>query len=54
MGEESIAQELAARDTSDRTRTVSPLTRADDAVYLDTTDASIEDVVTRVLSLSEL
>ena len=54
LGEESIAQELAARDPSDRTRTVSPLTRADDAVYLDTTDASIEDVVTRVLSLIEL
>jgi cytidylate kinase len=50
-GEESIAQELAARDSSDRSRTVSPLTRADDAVYLDTTGASIEDVVTRVLDL---
>ena len=50
MAEESIAQELAARDTSDRTRTVSPLTRAADAVYLDTTGTSIDDVVTRVLS----
>ena len=53
MAEESIAQELAARDTSDRTRTVSPLTRAADAVYLDTTGTSIDDVVTRVLSLIE-
>ena len=51
MAEESIAQELAARDTSDRTRTVSPLTRAADAVYLDTTGTSIDDVVTRVLDL---
>ena len=47
----SIAQELAARDSSDRTRTVSPLTRADDAVYVDTTGKSIEDVVQRVLDL---
>ena len=49
--EESIAQELAARDTSDRTRTVSPLTRAEDAIYLDTTNTAIEDVVRRVLDL---
>jgi len=51
MAEESIAQELAARDTSDRTRTVSPLTKAEDAVYLDTTGTSIDDVVSRVLDL---
>src|SRR5262245_20903993 len=38
--EEAVAQELAARDTSDRTRTVSPLTRADDAIYVDTTGTS--------------
>ena len=47
----SIAEELAARDSSDRNRTVSPLTRADDAVYMDTTGTSIEDVVQRVLQL---
>jgi cytidylate kinase len=47
----SVARELAARDSSDRTRTVSPLTRAEDAVYLDTTDTPIDDVVQRVLDL---
>lgn len=49
----AVAEELAARDSSDRTRTVSPLTRADDAVYMDTTGTSIDDVVNRVLALIE-
>jgi cytidylate kinase len=47
----SVAEELAARDSSDRTRTVSPLTRADDAVYVDTTGTAIEEVVRQVLEL---
>jgi cytidylate kinase len=40
---------LQARDHSDRTRTVSPLTLAADALYLDTTGMPIADVVARVL-----
>jgi cytidylate kinase len=47
----AVAQELAARDTLDRTRPVSPLTRLDDAVYIDTTGVAIEDVVTRVMEI---
>ena len=50
---EAIAKELAARDTSDRTRTVSPLTRAEDAIYMDTTNTPIADVVQRILDLIE-
>jgi len=46
-----VAQELAARDTSDRTRPVSPLTRVDDAVYIDTTGIPIEEVVESVLTV---
>lgn len=46
-----IAEALAARDQSDRTRAVSPLTRADDAVYIDTTGVPIEDVVRAVLDV---
>ncbi len=49
-GVANIAQALAARDQSDRTRTVSPLTLAEDAIYLDTTGLSIEDVVDRALA----
>jgi cytidylate kinase len=48
----AVAQELDARDTSDRTRAVSPLTRVDDALYIDTTGLSIDEVVARVLALA--
>jgi cytidylate kinase len=44
---------LAERDRTDRTRTASPLTMADDAVYIDTTGVDIPDVVHRVLALVE-
>lgn len=47
----SVATALEARDTSDRTRTVSPLTMADDAVLIDTTPLSIEEVVERVMGV---
>jgi cytidylate kinase len=46
-----VAEDLAARDRADRTRAASPLTRAADAVYLDTTGVPIPDVVARVLDL---
>jgi cytidylate kinase len=50
-GVATVAGELAARDSSDRTRVASPLTKADDAVYMDTTDIPIDDVVARVLDI---
>jgi cytidylate kinase len=46
-----VATALQARDHSDRTRAVSPLTRADDAEEIDTTDLSIEQTIERVLQL---
>ncbi len=46
-----VAQDLAARDKSDSTRSVAPLTQAADAVYIDTTGVPVTDVVTRVLAL---
>ena len=46
-----VAHALDARDRSDRTRAVSPLTRARDAVYIDTTTLQVEEVVGRVLAL---
>lgn len=42
-----VAEALAARDQSDRTRAVSPLTLAPDAIYIDTTGLSIDEVVGR-------
>lgn len=47
-----VAQQLAARDESDRTRTASPLTKAEDAVYIDTTALPIETVVATVLDIA--
>ncbi|HUR22215.1 MAG TPA: (d)CMP kinase [Vicinamibacterales bacterium] len=48
-----IAEALEARDRSDRTREVSPLMLAPDAVYIDTTGVPIDEVVTRVMALVE-
>ena len=46
----TVAQALRTRDELDRTRTASPLARAEDAVYIDTTDLSAVEVVTQVLA----
>lgn len=48
-----VASALEARDRSDSTRATSPLAQAPDAVRIDTTGLSIEDVVSRVLALAE-
>jgi CMP/dCMP kinase len=48
---DAVAQELAARDESDRTRNVAPLTVAADAHVIDTTGIGIEEVVQRVLQI---
>jgi CMP/dCMP kinase len=46
-----IIEDLVARDQRDRTRSVSPLVPAADAVILDSTNLSIDDVVDRVEQL---
>ena len=51
IGQAAIAESLKARDQSDTTRTVSPLTLAPDAVHIDTTDLPIPEVVERVMTL---
>jgi len=40
-----IAKDIQNRDTIDSTRACAPLKRADDAVYVDTTNMTIEEVV---------
>ena len=50
-GQEAVAASIAARDKSDTTRTASPLTRAADAVYIDTTGMPIDEVVSTALRL---
>jgi len=47
-----VASALTARDEIDRTRAASPLYAAPDAVHLDTTGRSIDEVVDEVLALA--
>jgi len=49
----SVADDLQARDTIDRTRTASPLTVAPDAVVIDTTRLTIQEVVDAVMKVVE-
>lgn len=45
-----IEQDVKNRDTIDSTREVAPLKKADDAVYIDTTKMTIEEVVEALLN----
>ena len=47
----ALSREIAERDLRDSTRQVAPLKPAPDAIQLDSTGLSIEDVVERVISL---
>ncbi len=48
-----LKQEISQRDKLDSERAVSPLIKADDAIEIDTTSLSIEDVTARILSIVE-
>ncbi|MDD7412695.1 MAG: (d)CMP kinase [Eubacteriales bacterium] len=48
---EQVLSELKARDHADMTRVVSPLRQADDAVLIDSTSLTVEQVVDRILAL---
>ena len=50
---DKLKREIALRDKQDSEREISPLRQAEDAVLLDTTSLSIDEVVTYVLKLSE-
>jgi cytidylate kinase len=50
-GAAAVAASIQARDQSDTTRSVSPLTIAGDAVVIDTTGVPIPDVVSHVMRL---
>jgi len=53
-GQAAVAEAIAARDKSDTTRAVSPLTLAPDAVRIDTTELSVDAVVEQVMALVKL
>ena len=49
--EKDVAKDLSNRDKIDSTREVSPLRKAEDAIYIDTTKLSIEEVVKKMQEL---
>ncbi|HDX9576744.1 (d)CMP kinase [Bacillus cytotoxicus] len=49
---EKLKEEIALRDKLDSEREVSPLKKADDAIELDTTSLSIEEVVQKIMDIA--
>lgn len=50
---EQILKDIIERDTRDSTRKISPLKKADDAVVIDSTNLTIDEVVNKVIELVE-
>jgi cytidylate kinase len=50
---ELVQSDITARDKSDSTRSVAPLARANDAIFIDTTSMPIDEVVDHVMTLIE-
>lgn len=50
---EQLKMEISERDRADSERQVSPLRQAEDAVFLDTTSMSIEEVAEKICSLAK-
>ena len=46
-----IERDIIARDEQDMNREIAPLKQAEDSIYLDTSDMTIEEVVTKIVSL---
>ena len=47
---DTVEKEMQRRDTHDSTRSLAPLKPADDAIVIDSTDLSVQEVVDRMLS----
>jgi CMP/dCMP kinase len=48
----ALSQEIAERDRRDANRPIAPLTPADDAIIVDSTSMTVDEVVARVLELA--
>lgn len=48
---EQLKEEIAQRDRIDSERSVAPLKKAEDAIEIDTTSLSIEEVVDRIMRI---
>ncbi|MEE3420838.1 MAG: (d)CMP kinase [Lachnospiraceae bacterium] len=49
---DAIRADIVARDEQDKNREISPLIQADDAVYLDTSDLTIDQVTEKICELA--
>ncbi|HDH24862.1 MAG TPA: (d)CMP kinase [Actinobacteria bacterium] len=50
-GVENVQEDLARRDHLDSSRAVSPLSMAEDAITIDTSDVNVDDVVEHILTM---
>lgn len=50
---EKIKQDIINRDNQDMNRKIAPLKQAEDAIYLDTSNMSIDEVINKIISLYE-
>lgn len=50
---DEVEKSISNRDKIDSGRSVSPLTKADDAIELDTTDLTVEQEIERIIQLAE-
>ena len=48
---ENIGKDIERRDRNDMTRDVAPLVKAKDALYIDTTNLSVEDAVDKIIKI---
>lgn len=54
VSEEDVSNDLKKRDDSDINRSIGPLKKADDAVFVDTSDLTIEGVAGKIISLLDI
>lgn len=52
LTKEKVLKEIEKRDEADSTRALSPLKQADDAILIDTSDCTIEEVVRQVVKIA--
>ncbi len=48
-----IEEDIIKRDERDTTRAASPLRQAEDAVLVDTSDMTIDEVIAKIMELSD-
>lgn len=50
---DAVEKEIAARDKQDSEREIAPLAKADDAILIDSTNLTVEEVVKKILELAK-